>query len=186
MECTAKEVAKVSVAWSIANKALKVTMSVCCPGISDIVGEIEKHAPIIKKHLNANNIEGGCLVLGRGTINDSWGTADLTVYPMPIGPSGARFKYDIKASLNYDRFKGGEHTTLLKACWYHMVYKAMAKASGAKASIRAVGFFGRCFFKKEETVDQNWKLAGRVNAYIQLGALGLWETVWRDTIAFWW
>merc|ERR1711959_20241 len=76
LSCTAFEVVKVEIGVTFSPLTLFLKLKLCAPGVSDVIGEIQK-IPCVNAILSKFGLDGGCLLLGIGYIDFTNGIGEI-------------------------------------------------------------------------------------------------------------
>lgn len=74
LDCVFAEMLKIELVVTFSPLRLRLKLKLCAPGVSDVVGEIQKFPPA-DRILGKLGLDGGCLLLGMGEIDFTFGTA---------------------------------------------------------------------------------------------------------------
>ena len=76
LSCSAFEVVTVEIGVTFQPLTMYVKLKLCAPGVSDVIGEIQK-IPVVDAILSKFGLDGGCLLLGKGYIDFTNGIGEI-------------------------------------------------------------------------------------------------------------
>ena len=102
--CDAFGVAQAELGWDFNARQLFLKFKMCVPVLSDIL-DILSDIPAIKSFLTSRGIDGGCLLLGQGTLTPGFGVAEMMV-DLPHRVLTFVLRFFAKASIVWNRNVG--------------------------------------------------------------------------------